>query len=434
MSSQLAVGAITCAVADVIQAGVSEHLADATVTTLPPARANENNASHLNLFLYRVSKDAAFANTDWPPTRARSGERGRVPLALNLHYLLTPYGQVGRPLQPIDDMLLGYAMSALHDNPVLEFAEILAAASRRHVIPVGSELPWQTEGVRISFDPLSADELTKLWATFQGGYRTSVGYQASVALIDSGQPTRAPIPVRMRGFGDRGAFVSPSIEPFPFLETISVRLPAGPAGAAAAGESLITSGGSYRTTGPSAVPDSMIVIRGQNLQEVVEIVLVAARTGIGPPAGFGSGIPSASLAPDSKSATELFVTLPADVPAAGRYLLTARCEVIAPDRPDGVIRILSNSLPVVIGTKMTFDPTNVLLDAGIATIAVTTQPPVIAGQEPLLLLGSEVFTPENFVAPNDNLRFRVHGLKPGEYQARVRIDGMDSQSQAVTLQ
>jgi hypothetical protein len=39
--------------------------------------------------------------------------------------------------------------------------------------------------VRVTLQPLSLEEMSRLWSTFQTQYRLSVAYEVSVVLIDS---------------------------------------------------------------------------------------------------------------------------------------------------------------------------------------------------------------------------------------------------------
>jgi hypothetical protein len=79
------------------------------------------------------------------------------------------------------------------------------------------------ETVRITPQPLSLDELSKIWTGLQTQYRLSAAYEVSVVLIESMRPARAPLPVLRRGPEDEG--VTSSLGPFPNLEEI--RRPAG---------------------------------------------------------------------------------------------------------------------------------------------------------------------------------------------------------------
>src|SRR5262249_21332193 len=88
-----------------------------------------------------------------------------------------------------------------------------------------NDLADQIERVRITPQPLSLDELSKLWMMFQTGYRISAGYQVSVVLIESTRPSRTPLPVLTRGKDDRGVTAQADLIP-PFPTILDVKLPA----------------------------------------------------------------------------------------------------------------------------------------------------------------------------------------------------------------
>src|SRR5262249_23935308 len=138
--------------------------------------------------------DAAWSNRD-VPWLARPGETGHPALPLTLYYLVTAFG--ANDDDTVAHRLLGRAMSVLHDHPVLGADEIRVA------IP-NNDLFLQRERIRVPAQPLSVDEMYKLWTAFQTQYRISAAYQAAVVLIDSTLPTRTPLPVLTRGPDDRG--------------------------------------------------------------------------------------------------------------------------------------------------------------------------------------------------------------------------------------
>ena len=72
------------------------------VTVGPPPFSAEDADPHqedarVNLFLYRVTENGYLQNQEIPGRRRRSGY-GHPPLSLNLHYLVTAYGNVGGPV------------------------------------------------------------------------------------------------------------------------------------------------------------------------------------------------------------------------------------------------------------------------------------------------------------------------------------------------
>ena len=118
-------------------------------------------------------------------------------LGLDLYYLLTAFSET-------DDLkahrIIAIAMRTLHENPVLT-REVI------HHSIIGlpeeesdtSDLQYQIELIKLSYQPLSLEELTKLWSSFfQTQYRVSVAYQATVVLLDGKKSPRSSLPVLKR--------------------------------------------------------------------------------------------------------------------------------------------------------------------------------------------------------------------------------------------
>jgi hypothetical protein len=178
MSNSLAIAAVTAALRHLLDRGLSADVPGTRVTTRPPDKARDGQSGNqVNLFLYRTAPNAAWRNADWP------GSDGQPPLALNLSYLLSAYGQNDDDPDPYSHRLLGEAMRILHDHAVLDPAAV------REALP-GNDLHEQAERVRVALQPLSLDELSKLWTTFQTPYRISVAYEVSVVLIASARGRR----------------------------------------------------------------------------------------------------------------------------------------------------------------------------------------------------------------------------------------------------
>src|SRR5882757_9601964 len=224
MSNEFAIGAVTLTLRNLLD-GVKE-LGDSDVTDELPSDVKPTSEilitnlpldeaykfdpakNQINLFLYHVEHSAAWRNREIPG-QLKNGETGNVPLGLNLYYLVTAYGQDKNEI--IGHLLLGKAMSILHDHPLLSRDEIRIAFSASH-------LQDQIERVRITPQPISLDEVSKLWTGFHSQYKLSVAYQVSVVLIESKRLSKTPLPVLMRGLGDRGVKVQPSVAPpFPSI-------------------------------------------------------------------------------------------------------------------------------------------------------------------------------------------------------------------------
>ena len=71
--------------------------------------------------------------------------------------------------------------------------------------------------------PLSLEEVSKLWAAFQTNYRLSAAYQVAVILIESTRAARTPLPVLSQGKDDRGPTAQGDlIPPFPAIDRIAM--------------------------------------------------------------------------------------------------------------------------------------------------------------------------------------------------------------------
>lgn len=370
------------------------------VTTLPPDRVRLPDASRnrLNLFLYQTDISAAWRNADLPQ-RVRPGESGSPPLALNLFYLLTVYAENDSDL--VGQVLLGTAMRILHDHAVLGRDEIRSALAM-------SELDTQVERVRLTPQPMSLDEMSKLWTGLQSEYRLSAAYQAAVVLIESERPLRAALPVLRRGGEDRGAFVASA--PAPTLDrvkeivdpSLAVPLPHGKP-AAELGDVIVLRGTHFGQDPTTAR------FRHHRFDEPL-VRPLAARTD-----------------------TEVQVALPpvseAGVAAAwpaGFY--TIELVVQRPSLPSWT----TNQVPFGLAATITsLDPPSQSVGAQPFDLTVECTPQVRAEQRVVLLLGDREIAPTSVATPADpdaatTLVFPVDRFAEGRYVVRVRIDGVDS--------
>jgi len=221
VSNALAIASVTAVLKDLLNNGIIDHqlsgvVGEVTVSALPPDRllvAGEAETSRINLFMYHVAPNAAWRNVGLP-SRSSNGDRtANPPLALDLYYLVTAYGAS----EYHAEILLGYAMQLLHENPVLSREAIrktLAPVSpvTGVILPtplntlIASELADQVETIRLTPQTMSTEEISKLWMAIQSHYRPTAVYQASVVLIESKTSTRSALPVAN---DKRGIYVVP---------------------------------------------------------------------------------------------------------------------------------------------------------------------------------------------------------------------------------
>jgi hypothetical protein len=369
------------------------------ITTLAPDQVRaENGRSRLNLFLYNTEYSAAWRNMDLP-RQVRSGERAPSALALSLQYLITVYAENNNEL--IGHVLLGSAMRILHDHPVLGREEIRSALA-------ASELDAQLERVRITAQPLTRDDMSKLWSGFQSSYRLSAAYEVGVLLIQSQRELRASLPVLRRGSSDQGAFLT---TPPPSLlrvgEIFDPALPTRP-----------------RHGKPAAELGDAIVLRGLHFDgnEMVASLLHDRQTE-----------PRILSLAEERDDTTLRVALPQasapDVPRnwpAGFY--TVELRVQRPALPAWT----TNRVSFALAPRITsLSPPSLSAAGQPLDLTITCTPQILATQRAALLLGDRSFTPSAITTPvaagaDSTLVVRVNGLGSGEHVARLRVDGVDS--------
>jgi hypothetical protein len=339
------------------------------------------------------------------PARVKSGETGHPPLPLTLYYLLTAYSGDEQD-DTKSHALLGEAMHLFHDHPLLGAEEIKDAVRADRDL-ADSDLADQVERIRITLQPLLFEEMSKLWTTFQIHYRLSAAYQVSVVLIESARPTRTPLPVLMRGIGDRGVMVQPDLTPpFPTLTGITVpkREPS---------QKLVDMTMLPKQQ-PTALLGDELLIKGHHFGEssvVVQLMHPLLKKPVEIPVKNGTD-------------KELKVTVPnkpTELPA-GFYTVAAHITPIDPAAA-GNAR-MTNALSLSVApTIETITPKPVRRDAA---LTIQCSPRVQATQRVALLLGDRELLPEARPAQTDTLKFRLKNVLPGTYFARLRVDGVDS--------
>jgi hypothetical protein len=203
MSDSRAIAMITGALRNLLDKGLAGELGSGNVTTKPPDKARDGNEgpNQVNIFLYQVAINPSWRNTDIPyqrsserntemPHQGSADPRAQPPLALDLYYIITAYSQGNDEIT--SHRLLGRAMGILYDHPMLSADEISRALPEDDQ----EEFYPQIERLRITLQPLSLDEISKMWTAFQTPFRISAAYQVSAVLIDSTRHRRAALPVR----------------------------------------------------------------------------------------------------------------------------------------------------------------------------------------------------------------------------------------------
>lgn len=414
MSSALAIAAVTASLKDLLNDGLMDHdlssIGSFAVTAQPPDRvttgATENN--QLNLFLYQVTANQGWRNVDLP-SRGRDGTRlTSPPLALDLHYLLTAYGA-----QDLNaEVLLGYAMQVLHENPVLTRLQLRTALGAPPPVdgtllpgPFGTlsaiDLADQIEQIKLTPVYLGSEDLSKLWTAMQARYRPSMAYMVSVVLIQSVGGGRSALPVLKRGVDDRGPVARAA--PAPLLTGVRAA-PSPLQPALRLGEDLLVNG--------SNLPGAAVAVR-------FELPRFAVVHDLPPTAGATAaqlGVHLPSIAEDAAGM---------DAWAIGVYSVSLR--VTEPNVPTWG----TNSVPMALAPLVTVSP---LASApGTVNLTLTCTPRLRSDQhaQVRLLFGAIEALPDTISSPGNpalptTLTFTIPGVPAGDHAVRLRVDGIDS--------
>jgi len=213
MSNFLAVATVTEALKQMLDATVGRDVPGANATAVQPAESGDKG---VNIYLYQVSPNSSWRNEDLPTRRDDSTIAQRPRAALDLHYLLTFYGEEAH-LEP--QRLLGSVVSTLHAQPVLTRQRIRDAISNaENGFLNGSDLAEEIELVKFTSIPLTLEELYNLWSGFfQTSYSLSVAYQASVVFVEGMEIPQRALPVLERNLYV-ATFRQPLIEQVTSLE------------------------------------------------------------------------------------------------------------------------------------------------------------------------------------------------------------------------
>jgi hypothetical protein len=146
----------------------------AAIVFTNPTKTAEDDTNRLSIWLYQITENEFLKNQPAPRANGHTTTQ-ELPLALNLHYLITPFA-----LTPeADHRLLGLTMQTLYDNAIMPL--------RRPDEEIAEEL-------RIVFCRVSLEELTRVWEALREPYRLSVAYTVRVTRIDSRRtPQRARV-------------------------------------------------------------------------------------------------------------------------------------------------------------------------------------------------------------------------------------------------
>lgn len=420
MSNFLAIATVTATLRDILFDSILADVAGADVSTVRPVTGAQTPTVGANIYLYQITPNVAFRNSDLP-TRNSNGDLSRKPTAaLDLHYLLTFYGDDTK-LEP--QRVLGSVVRTLHARPVITAKAISTTISNAQSNPnlsflKNSNLADSIESVKLTQMPLSLEELSKLWSVFyQIPYMLSLAYQAAVVFIETDDAVRDALPVR-----EPKVYVRPIQQPF--IDSIASQ-----AGATAA-----------------IVPSSVLVLSGKRLRGEPTNLLIGgvattplsvsdSRITSPLPAGLRAGPQGVQV-----SHPVLMGVPPLPHDGVESNLAVFVLQPVINKKPDNsydISVVATVPPPVSIPVSIPNPPDGTR--AADVTIKVT--PNVAVGQRTALLMSEfQAADPpgHNYTFANppltlpagqtdtNTLLFHISEVLPGDYLVRVQVDGANS--------
>lgn len=134
-------------------------------------------AARLSIYLYHIEPDPQLRNQ--PDLSIGTTGLVRPPLALRLYYLLTPLLDD----EEVNQLVLGRILQALHDRPFID--EVAGG-------PLDDSRGGGSPELRLSLEPMTLENLSRVWHAMGSNYRLSVAYLMRTVMIDSAlDPRRA---------------------------------------------------------------------------------------------------------------------------------------------------------------------------------------------------------------------------------------------------
>lgn len=401
MSNYLAIATVTKALAQLLDSAVKSAVDSANAVTQRPDPGARTAC--VDLFLYQVTPNAALRNSDLPTRNSPGQVVTRPSSALDLHYLLSFYGDDSK-FEP--QRMLGAVVRALSAEPGLTRDRILSVSKDDNGDNLsGSNLADAIEQVKFSLQSLSIDELSRIWSIFyQVPYALSVGYVATVVTIESEETVLATQPVLKRGETDQG--VETQLGPFPRLESWHV------------GEDSDDTARLRLPSYPSARLGTILTLRGKDLGGE------SLRVRFSNPHFQNDPVEIATSLTTNRT-NELKVVIPSVNPAAPNNWV-AGIHLVSIIVSSGGTTRSTNSLPLPFAPQLSALGASARDGDGNVVVTVTAAPLVRVPQTAFLALPDRDVAPIARVNDTDPLKFIVANPTPGSVVARLRVDGVDS--------
>lgn len=429
MSNALGVASVSFVLVDLLNNGlidrdVSASTGDVAVTALAPdqVEAQQNGKSQLNLFLYNVTQNEAWRNVNLPVLDGAGDRINNSPLALDLYYLLTAYGVE----QYHAEILLGYGMQLLHENPVLPRDAIRRSLAAPTQVVAGGSLPTamlnlftsdladQIEQIKIRPQVLTTEEISRLWTAFQAKYRPTAAYQISVVLIESQLSTKRALPVQKR-----------SVQAIPLRKpVISSILSQAGAGAPVVANQVILAGYNLILQGAQfASEDTSVVVGGLEVFPAAGNLTDTSIT-IPLPAGLLAGSQSVQIVQYLLLGSPVEPHRGVESDPATFTLSPSIAHITVSGLQGSGAELRSGELDLQVNPAVGSTQTVLLFLNALPPTGSPPEPLAYSfAADPLYSLQSP---PDPLPPPSPQIMIPFSGVQAGAYLVRVQVDGADS--------
>jgi hypothetical protein len=401
MSNYLAIATVTKALAQILDSAVKSAVDSSSAVTQRPDPGTKTAC--VDLFLYQVTPNAALRSSDLPTRNAQGQVVSRPTSALDLHYLLSFYGDDSK-FEP--QRMLGAVVRSLLAEPGLTRERILSVSKDdNHDKMSGSNLADAAEQVKFTPHALTIDELSRIWSIFyQVPYALSVAYTATVVLIESEEPVLASQPVLQRGQNDQG--VETQLGPFPQLDTWHI------------GEGDDDAARLRFPSYPSARLGTILTLRGRNLGgDSIVVQLVNQH--------LQESVPDIPATLTAGRANEIKLAIPSISADASKW--AAGIYAVSVAVTTGGVTRSTNSLPLPFAPQITAITAAARDADGNVLVTVTSAPVVKPAQSVFLSLPDRDVPANPHSLVNDPLTFSLTNPTAGQViVVRLRVDGVDT--------
>lgn len=148
---------------------------DRMIALSSPNDVGSGDGARLTFYLYRIAENSHLKNAQRQEIDV--DRYRRLPLALDLYYLLTAHpsngGSDGREMTADQHRVLGRAMQVIHDNSIIRRSDLKGSLANQ-------------PDLQVSIYPQDMDEVMSIWSTFdETPFQPSVAYLVTPVLIES---------------------------------------------------------------------------------------------------------------------------------------------------------------------------------------------------------------------------------------------------------